>query len=498
MKFLIRLIILKFYLLSHIIGTQSFVLSSNGIKAHNATSSEILSHDSNDNNEDRRNKIKEMMLHAWTNYKSYAWGKNELSPLSKTSYNFGVFGSHNTGATIIDALDTLYLMNLTSEYEAGRHWIATEFNLDDVDAYISVFETNIRFVGGFLSLYALTGDSLFKDKAKYVADKLLPAFNTTTGIPYTRINFKTGVPQGGSSILSDFGTLSLEFTYLSTVTGDDTYRKIVERIEAFLEEKEKPNGLYPSWLDPQTGDWDSAESTLGGLGDSFYEYLLKSWILSGKTDENSKKMFDNAMTGVMKYMVKTTPDHFTYLSGVVGIMPNHQMEHLSCFAGGLFALASNTSIDSNFSYLNLARELTKTCHALYETSPTELGPEVAYLANGIKSNGMQWFGSNSKYILRPETIESYFYLWRITHDPIYRKWGWEAVQALEKYCRCPHGYSGIQNVYKTNSKKDDVQQSFFLAETLKYLYLLYSDDDVLSLNEWVFNTEAHPLPILNL
>jgi mannosyl-oligosaccharide alpha-1,2-mannosidase len=99
------------------------------------------------------------------------------------------------------------------------------------------------------------------------------------------------------------------------------------------------------------------------------------------------------------------------------------------------------------------------------------------------------------YILRPETIESYFVMWRLTHDQKYRDWGWEAVQALETHCKAPGGYSGIKNVYHANVLKDDVQQSFFLAETLKYLYLLFSDDELISLDEWVFNTEAHPLPI---
>lgn len=455
--------------------------------------------DFDENLDAHRSKIKEMMLHAWNNYKLYAWGKNELSPISKMSYDHGVFGKHNTGATIVDALDTLYLMNLTSEYDEGRNWIATQFSLDEVDENISVFETNIRFVGGFLSLYALTGDLLYKDKAKYVADKLLPAFNTPTGIPYTRVNFKTGVPDGGSSILSDFGTLSVEFNYLSYITNDSTYKTISDRITNFLNAKEKSNGLYPSWLDPQTGTWDSKVSTLGGLGDSFYEYLLKSWLQSGKTDGKSRQMFIDAIVAVMKYMIKINPDHLTYLTSLIGTIPDNRMEHLACFAGGLFALASNSNVNINLSqqYLNIAKELTRTCHTLYQLSDTGLGPEATYLEYSIMQGNGSWrYSSSVKYILRPETVESYFYMWRITHNPIYRDWAWEAVQALEKHCRTANGYSGIIDVYNRNSAQDNVQQSFFLAETLKYLYLLYSSDNILSLNEWVFNTEAHPLPIL--
>ncbi|XP_023223063.1 mannosyl-oligosaccharide alpha-1,2-mannosidase IA-like [Centruroides sculpturatus] len=94
-----------------------------------------------------------------------------------------------------------------------------------------------------------------------------------------------------------------------------------------------------------------------------------------------------------------------------------------------------------------------------------------------------------------KVIESYFYLWRFTHDPKYREWGWEAAQAIEKHCRVENGFTGLKNVYVLDSPKDDVQQSFFLAETLKYLYLLFSEDDLIPLDSWVFNTEAHPLPI---
>lgn len=103
--------------------------------------------------------------------------------------------------------------------------------------------------------------------------------------------------------------------------------------------------------------------------------------------------------------------------------------------------------------------------------------------------------SESYYIQRPELIESYFYLWRLTKDPKYREWAWEAAEALEKHAKVIGGYSGLRNVYDLQSQKDDVEQSFLFAETFKYLYLIFSDDNYLSLNEWVFNTEAHPLPI---
>lgn len=138
--------------------------------------------------------------------------------------------------------------------------------------------------------------------------------------------------------------------------------------------------------------------------------------------------------------------------------------------------------------------MTSTCHQSYNRSATKLGPESFRFDNKREAEA-DWYDAH--YILRPEVVESYFILWRTTHDPKYRQWGWEAVQALETYCRIPSGgYSGLKNVYDPNSTHDDVQQSFFMAETLKYLYLLFSDDRLIALDQWVFNTEAHPLPII--
>ena len=136
--------------------------------------------------------------------------------------------------------------------------------------------------------------------------------------------------------------------------------------------------------------------------------------------------------------------------------------------------------------------MTATCHQSYNRSVTKLGPEAFRFNAELEAEASK---SDAHYILRPEVVESYFILWRLTHDPKYRDWGWEAVQALEKYCRVDGGYSGIRNVYHSSPGHDDVMQSFFLAETLKYLYLLFSDDSLISLDQWVFNTEAHPLPI---
>ncbi|XP_065362922.1 mannosyl-oligosaccharide alpha-1,2-mannosidase IA isoform X1 [Calliphora vicina] len=449
---------------------------------------------------EKRNYVKEMMQHAWQNYKLYAWGKNELRPLSQRAHSSSIFGSMDLGATIIDGLDTLYLMGLEKEYKEGRDWIERKFTLDNVSADLSVFETNIRFIGGLLTMYAFTGDNLYKERAQHVADKLLPAFQTPTGIPYGLVNPKTGLSKnygwasGASSILSEFGTLHLEFSYLSDITGNPLYKERVQTIRQILKEIEKPKGLYPNFLNPKTGKWGQLHMSLGALGDSFYEYLLKAWLQSGQTDDEARQMFDEAMVAIIDKMVRTSPNGLTYVSDLKFDRLEHKMDHLACFSGGLFALGANTRQNEHTEkFMNIGKGITNTCHESYIRSTTRLGPEAFRFSEAAEARALK---SNEKYyILRPETVESYFVLWRLTHDQKYRDWGWDAVQALEQHCRTPHGYSGIKNVYQEVPQKDDVQQSFFLAETLKYLYLLFSDDSLIPLDEWVFNTEAHPLPI---
>merc|ERR1719211_771115 len=156
------------------------------------------------------------MRHAWDNYVRYAWGRNELKPASKRGHSASVFGSSPMGATVVDSLDTLYIMGM---------------------------------------------DELFKEKAVHIVDKLLPAFDTPTGIPYALINMKSGNAKnfgwasGGSSILSEFGTLHMEFAYLSDITGSPVYRKKVEKIRRTVKEVERPKKLYPNYLNPKTGKW---------------------------------------------------------------------------------------------------------------------------------------------------------------------------------------------------------------------------------------------------
>ncbi|XP_077077707.1 mannosyl-oligosaccharide 1,2-alpha-mannosidase IA isoform X2 [Siphateles boraxobius] len=447
----------------------------------------------------RREKVKEMMKFAWDNYKSYAWGKNELRPLTKNGHIGNMFGGLR-GASIVDSLDTLYIMGLMEEYEEAKEWVQNSLDLNS-NGEASLFEVNIRYVGGLLSAFYLTGAEIFKQKVLELGEKLLPAFNTPTGIPRGVINLGSGTSwswgwaSAGSSILAEFGTLHLEFVHLSQLSGNPVFTEKVMNIRKLLNKMEKPHGLYPNFLSPVSGNWVQHHVSIGGLGDSFYEYLIKSFLMSDKTDEEAKKMYYSAMEAIETNLVQKSPGGLTYVAEWRGGILDHKMGHLACFSGGMIGIgADDGPVGQKQHYLDLAAEITHTCHESYSRSATKLGPEAFRFDGGAEATATRL--SDRYYILRPEVIESYMYMWRLTHDPKYREWGWEAVEALEKHCRVDAGFSGIRDVYASTVSHDNMQQSFFLSETLKYLYLLFSDDDLLSLEDWVFNTEAHPLPVI--
>ena len=207
-------------------------------------------------------------------------------------------------------------------------------------------------------------------------------------------------------------------------------------------------------------------------------------------------MYIKSINAVKESMLGvSSKDHLAYFGDLKSGRLEKKMGHLACFTGGLLALTSiNVDKSSSESLMSLAKNITNTCHESYTRSHTRIGPECFHFerddleAISIKSN-------EKYYILRPEVVESYFYLWRLTKDVKYRDWAWDAAQALEKHCRTDSGFSGLKDVYQEKPEKDDVQQSFFFAETLKYLYLIFSEDHVLPLDKYVFNTEAHPFLI---
>ncbi|XP_047269635.1 mannosyl-oligosaccharide 1,2-alpha-mannosidase MNS1 isoform X2 [Capsicum annuum] len=442
----------------------------------------------------RREKVKDAMRHAWSSYEKYAWGHDELQPQTKN----GVDSFGGLGATLIDSLDTLYIMGLDKQFQRAREWVANSLDFNkDYDA--SVFETTIRVVGGLLSAYDLSGDKLFLDKAQDIADRLLPAWNTPTGIPYNIINLSHGNPHNhrwtaGYSILADSASEQLEFIALSQRTGDPKYQQKVEKVILELSRNFPDDGLLPIHINPAGEEVEFVYSTItfGAMGDSFYEYLLKAWIQGNRTAAvgRYRKMWETSMQGLLSLVRRTSPSSFAYIGEKLGDLLNHKMDELACFAPGMLALGSSGyGPDKSQKFLSLAEELAWTCYNFYQSTPTKLaGENYSFGKSQDMTVGTSW------NILRPETVESLFYLWRLTGNKTYQEWGWNIFQAFEKNSRIKSGYVGLKDV--NTGVQDNMMQSFFLAETLKYLYLLYSPYSIIPLDEWVFNTEAHPIKIV--
>ncbi|PSC73991.1 Mannosyl-oligosaccharide 1,2-alpha-mannosidase MNS1 [Micractinium conductrix] len=437
----------------------------------------------------RRGAVRAAMQHAWAGYERYAWGRDELCPLTKSGKDS--FGG--LGATMVDALDTLHMMGLGEEYERAAEWVRTQMPVNaSFDA--SVFESIIRVVGGTLAAYDLTGDKRMLERAQEVAHRLLPAYATPSGIPLNIVNLATMEAKNPAwnhkaSTLAEFGTHQLEFWRLSQATGNATYTDLAEATIRHLHTHWPKTGLMPLFISPQTGNFTSRRVSLGALGDSYYEYLLKMWIVKGKGDEMYRQMWERAMDDMIEKLVMVSKDGLTYIAEYDRTI-KHKFDHLVCFVPGMLALGAHSGAVQGQKaerYLQLAGELTNTCWQMYHRMPCGLSPEyVNFGPSGMRPGA-------AFNLLRPEALEAMWYMWRLTHDWRYRTWGWHIFQAFEKHCKVEAGYAGLKDVRLAEPKRDDTMQSFFLAETLKYLWLLFSEDDAFNMDEWVLNTEAHPL-----
>jgi len=447
----------------------------------------------------RREAIKKSMQRVWKTYREHAWGSDELKPISLQGQdNWG-----GIGCTLVDSLDTLWVMGLKDEFYEARDWVRDSLTFKNTYT-VSVFETTIRELGGLLSAYDLSGDQAFLDKAKDLGDRLLGAFNTPSGIPNGQTDLQTKSSHnagwtGGSAILSELGTLQIEFRYLSYATGDPIYAEKVNKVFDTLATKHPQNGLFPIYINTFDASFANNVVTFGALGDSFYEYLLKVWLQGGKKESEYRRMFIESMDGMIKLMLKkSSPSGLLYVADWEGGRTIDKMDHLVCFLPAVLALGAVTlggddpeDIERSERYMNAAKGLTYTCYQMYHRYPTHLAPEYVHF-----NAGQDMVPGANFYILRPETVEALFYLHELTGNPIYREWSWEIYQGIEKYCRTEHAYGAHPDVTNVARRPDDRMESFFLAETMKYLYMIQDPDHQIDIkNKHVFNTEAHPLRV---
>lgn len=448
----------------------------------------------------RMKEVKAAMEHAWRGYETYAWGKDELNPQSKKG-KLGVLGGMNGfsgfGATMVDAMSTLHLMGLHEEFARARNWIAENMNFETSGVQrISFFETTIRLLGGLMSAYDLSEDPLLLEKANDLGGRLVNVFNgTRTGIVVNEATLPMTQAQwtGNDVLLAELGSNLIEFATLGARTGNETYKIKAEAGIRFLHAKHTDKALLGTSIHRSTGEIRDGTMTVGAPTDSYYEYLVKYWILGNKRDDHWRQRWVFTVdTALANLKISSKNNLYTWVGEKRGTSVQPVVTHLGCFYPGnvaLGVLSGAVTGKKAEEYLQFAEDMMHTCFQLYNQTKTGLG------ADGIRINleTEEVSGLDRPYLQRPEVVESLFYLWRATHNKKYRDWGWTVVEALNKYCKMEAGYTGLSNANTIPPSPDDAQQSWFLAETLKYLYLLFADDNALNLDEWVFNTEAHPV-----
>jgi len=416
--------------------------------------------------------VKAEFLHAWAGYKKYAWGHDDLKPLSKTHHDWY---AQPLLMTPVDSLDTMIIMGMDEEAAATRAYIVEHLSFDkDID--VQNFEITIRILGGLITNYQLTGDKRLLSLAEDLGRRLLPVFESPTGMPYRYVNLKTGKVRNPVSNPAETGTLLLEFGALSKLTGNPVFYDKAKRALVETYKRRSKVGLVGEWINVETGKWTNTDSHVSGAIDSYYEYLLKCAVLFG--DQDCKQMWADSIAAINKYLadeVKTefkTELWYGHADMNTGARKDPTFGALDAFFPAVLALSGD---------LTRAKRLQDSSFAMWKHAGIE--PEVFdYRAKQIKSPG---------YPLRPEIVESTYYLYHYTKDEKYLRMGAQMWRDFVKHCRTDEGYAALKNV--TTKEKSDSMQSFLFAETFKYFFLLFSPPNTLDFNQVVFNTEAHPI-----
>ncbi|TFK24297.1 mannosyl-oligosaccharide 1,2-alpha-mannosidase [Coprinopsis marcescibilis] len=490
----------------------------------------------------KRDAVVQAFKHAWGAYERDAMGSDEYHPISREGTDLA--GGGGIGYTVIDAIDTMHIMGLSEEYSRARGWIANNLDFERKGLF-STFETTIRVLGGLLSIHHLSGnDPIYLEKAIDIADRLMYAFEDSPyhlPLPYVDLVDRKGYhtkDYTGLVSVAEVGTLQLELKYLTHLTGNRDYWEAAEKVMKTLNSAKLPHGLASIFLNYEEGQYVTSAVSLGSRGDSFYEYLLKQYIQTNRTEPVYQDSYKETMDGAHQYLIQKSPgNNLVYTSelrpedngsGEISWRLTPKQDHLVCFLGGSLLLGATNArsqvdrvsrppkqeelTEDGWRDWNTGMELIKTCMKTHDTA-TGLSPEIVYFR--VPSDGMDtyefaptdWYirGAqpgipapyDARYMLRPETVESLFIAYRLTGDEIFREHGWKIFQAIEKHCKVESGgYATVINVDENPAQLEDKMETFFLSETLKYLYLLFSDSNTIPLDRYVFNTEAHPFPII--
>ncbi|KAF5025645.1 hypothetical protein F66182_2251 [Fusarium sp. NRRL 66182] len=464
----------------------------------------------------RRKEISKAFQKTWAAYEEHAWGRDELAPLSLEGRD--TFGGW--AATICDNLDTLWIMGMKREfYKAVDYVVRMDWDLPTSDGF-NIFETTIRHLGGLLSAYELSGETALLAKAIELGDLLYGTFDNPEHMPPHTIKFRDlkkgdAHPEPRQSAAS-LGSMSIEFTRLSQHTGNPKYYDAIDYITKAFEKTQNGTslpGLWPIRINARDG-FEANDDTfgLGANGDSLYEYLIKEYVLLQGLEPKYKTMYLAAADAAIEHLMfrPMLPEQDDVLMlGEASILPRAStprlktdVEHLTCFAGGMYALGGRALRRDD--HVKIGEKLALGCAKAYAAYPTGLMPEIVTIERcptlepcefnpRSHRQPLGFRAKDSSYLLRPETIESIFVLYRITGKEEFRDIAWNMWTSIRAAAETENAFAAVEDVSAEEAKHKNYMESFWMAETLKYFYLIFSNEELISLDQWVFNTEAHPL-----
>lgn len=392
--------------------------------------------------QERRDAVVAAFQFAWDGYSTYAFPNDELQPVNNSFAN----SRNGWGASAVDALSTACIMGLPDivnqivDYVPSINW-----GVSYEDEVVSLFETTIRYLGGLLSGYdlltgPLSGLASNRDnvqtllvQAQNLANNLSYAFDTPSGVPSNNLFFgNRSTDESETNGLATIGTLVLEWTRLSDLTGDDTYAQLAQTGENFLLNPQPASsepfpGLVGSNVNITTGRFVDAEGGWNGGDDSFYEYLIKMFVYDSSRFASYKDRWVTAADSTIQYLAShpSSQPELTFLADFNHTTLIENSGHLACFDGGNFILGG--LVLSEQKYVDFGLELVMSCEQTYNQTLTGIGPEsFSWNVSALPANQTAFYQragfyiTDSTYILRPEVIESFYYAYRVTGSRLYQ------------------------------------------------------------------------------
>ncbi|MBX3478448.1 MAG: glycoside hydrolase family 47 protein [Brevundimonas sp.] len=410
---------------------------------------------------------------AWRHYRQKAWGRDEINPVSGTSRSFFIEG-HDLGLSLVEALDTLWLMELDEEFQEGVDWVKS--NLDfDIDGSSQVFETNIRLVGGLVSAHLASGDPVLLDKARDLADRLMKAFDASPhGLPYRYVNLKTGAVRDPETNLAEIGTYATEFGVLGRLVGDDRYYAAAKRAMKHALDRRSDLGLMAANIHAETGEFISRNASIDVYADSFYEYLWDSWELFG--DAEMKTWAQECADAMIRHQGKRYDGllWFPMVDYETGAVTNTSQTVLGAYLAGLLGQVGRKAEGDDFLATYTAMQ------DRYLIIPESI--DVTTAQPRTKRTG-----------LRPEFADACLNLWLGDRDDRYRALTAVHYRNMKATSKAAYGFTSLSDITTRPMAQGDNCPGYWWSEQMKYYWLMFADCRRVDYDQLQMSTEANVL-----